>query len=71
MALESVLQVRAGHLHAIRQHESALELARGDAAMDVLPAFVVLLTAADNELALLYRDIELVAGKPRHRKGNA
>src|ERR1700731_284861 len=68
---QSVLQVRPQYLHAVRQHESALELARGDAAVDVLPAFVVLLPAADDELALLYADIELVAGETRDRKGNA
>src|SRR6202051_2605394 len=68
---QSVLQIRPQYLHAVRQHEGALELARGDAAVDVLPAFVVLLPAADDELALLYADIELVAGETRHRKGNA
>src|SRR3984957_9570341 len=68
---QSVLQVRPQYLHAVRQHEGALELARGDAAVDVLPAFVVLLPAADDELALLYADIELVARKTRDRKGNA
>ena len=31
------------------------------------PAFVVRLATANNELALLYRDIELVAGETRHR----
>src|SRR5580693_7578357 len=68
---QSILQVRPQYLHAVRQHESALELARGNAAVDVLPAFVVLLPAADDELALLYADIELVAGETRHRKCNA
>src|ERR1700684_2455565 len=68
---QSILQVRPQYLHAVRQHEGPLELARGDAAVDVLPAFVVLLPAADDELALLYADIELVAGETRHRKRNA
>src|SRR5580692_303860 len=68
---QSVLQIRPQYLHAVRQHEGALELARGDAAVDVLPAFIVLLPAADDELALLYADIELVAGETRHRKSNA
>src|SRR5580692_3300143 len=68
---QSVFQIRPQYLHAVRQHEGALELARGDAAVDVLPAFVVLLPAADDELALLYADIELVAGEARDRKGNA
>src|SRR5580693_3282722 len=68
---QSVLQVRPQYLHAVRQHKGALELARGDTAVDVLPAFIVLLPAADDELALLYADIELVAGEARHRKSNA
>src|SRR5580700_3690990 len=68
---QSVLQVRPQYLHAVRQHEGALELARGDAAVDVLAAFVVLLPAADDELALLYADIELVAGETCDRKCNA
>src|ERR1700676_667956 len=68
---QSILQIRPQYLHTIRQHEGALELARGDAAVDVLPAFVVLLPAADDELALLYADIELVAGETRHRERNA
>src|SRR3974390_155502 len=38
--------------------------------MDVLPAFVVLLAAADNELALLDADVELVADKTGYRKRN-
>src|SRR5262245_3887635 len=60
---EPVLQVRAQHLHPLRQHEGALEVARGDAAMDVLPGLVVLLAAADDELVFLNGHIELVAGK--------
>src|ERR1700689_2086971 len=68
---QSVLQVRPQYLHAVRQHEGALELARGDAAVDVLPAFVVLLPAADDELARLNADMGLAAGKPRDRKCNA
>ena len=35
---QPVLQVRVQHLHAVGQHEGALELARGDAAMEVLAA---------------------------------
>ena len=43
-------------------------MARGDAAMDVLPGLVVLLPAPDHELIFLNGYIELVAGKPRHRQ---
>src|SRR5215813_8836767 len=63
-----VLQVRTQHLHPLRQHKGALEVARGDAAMDVLPSLVVLLPAADHELVFLNRYIELVTGKSRHRQ---
>src|SRR6202163_4080590 len=65
---QPVFQVRAQHLHPLRQHESALEVARGDAAMDVLPGLVVLLAAPDHELVFLNGYIELVAGKTRHRQ---
>src|ERR1700712_316713 len=47
---QPVFQIRAQHVHPLRQHEGALEVARGDAAMDVLPGFVVLLAASDAEL---------------------
>src|ERR1700759_1222853 len=65
---QPVLQVRAQHMHPLRQHESALEVARGDAAMDVLPGLVVLLATADDELVFLNGYIELVTGKTRHRQ---
>src|SRR3954464_7278722 len=55
-------------MHPLRQHEGALEVARGDAAMDVLPRLVVLLTAANDELVFLNGYIELVAGEPRYRQ---
>src|SRR5215813_4219425 len=65
---QPVLQIRTQHLHPLRQHESALEVARGDAAMDVLPGFVLLLTTPDHELVFLNGYIELVAGESRHRQ---
>src|SRR5882672_11403352 len=68
---QPVLQISAQHLHPLRQHEGALEVARGDAAMDVLPGLVVLLASADDELIFLSRYIELVAGKSRHRQRDA
>src|SRR3954468_3528862 len=55
-------------MHPLCQHEGALEVARGDAAMDVLPGLVVVLAAADDELVFLNGYIELVAGEPRHRQ---
>ena len=65
---QPVFQVRAQHLHPFRQHEGALEVPRRDAAMDVLPGFVVVLTAPDHELVFLNGYIELIAGKSRHRQ---
>src|SRR5579863_646147 len=68
---QPVFQVRAQHEHPLRQHEGALEVARGDAAMDVLPGLVVLLASADDELVFLSGYIELIAGKSRHRERDA
>src|SRR3954447_22682032 len=65
---QPVLQIRAQHLHPLGQHEGALEVARGDAAMDVLPSLVVMLAAPDHKLVFLNSYIELVAGEPRHRE---
>ena len=61
----------AKHLHSVRQHEGALELARRDAAVEILPGLVVLLPPADEELVLLDRHVELVAGEARDRQGDA
>src|SRR5271168_895220 len=68
---QPVFQVRAQHQHPLRQHEGALEVARGDAAMDVLPGLVVLLAAPDDELVFLNGHIELIAGKTCHRERDA
>src|SRR5206468_4125449 len=65
---QPVLQIRPEHMHSLRQHEGALEVARGDAAMNVLPGLVVLLAATDDELVFLNGDIELVTGETRHRQ---
>src|SRR6201988_3101823 len=65
---QPVLQVRTQHQHPLRQHEGALEVARGDAPMGVLRGLVVLLASADDELVSLNARIELVACKPRHRQ---
>src|SRR4051794_9079139 len=65
---QPVFQVRALYLHPLRQHEGALEVACGNAAMDVLPGLVVLLPAADDKLVFLNGYIELVTGETRHRQ---
>src|SRR5580658_11108726 len=63
---QPVFQVRAQHKHPLRQHKGALEVACGDAAMDVLPGLVVLLASADDELVFLSGYIELITGKSGH-----
>src|SRR5215218_11185093 len=65
---QPVGQVGAQNLHAFGEQEGALELPRGNAAMQVLPRLVIALAAADDELAFLERDLELVPGEPRDRE---
>ena len=38
--------------------------------MEILPCLVVLLAPANDELALLDRDVELIAGEARDRQGD-
>src|SRR5579872_2900895 len=68
---QPVFQVRAQDLHPLGQHEGALEVARGNAAVDVLPGLVVLLAAPNDKLIFLNSYIKLVAGKTRHRERDA
>src|SRR5262249_49144562 len=68
---KAVLQIRTQNLHPLRQHERPLEVARGDAAMDILPGLVVLLAPTDHQLVFLNRHIQLVAGKSGYRQGDA
>jgi hypothetical protein len=68
---QPVPQIGAQYLHAVCQHESSLELARGDAAVEILPAFVVLLTTADHQLTFLDADVELIAGEAGNRQRDA
>ena len=68
---QPVFQIGAQHLHAVRQHEGALELARGDAAVEILAALVVLLPSADQQLTFLDADVELIAGEAGDGKRDA
>ena len=68
---QAVLQVRPQNLHPVGQHEGALELAGGDAAVDELPGLVLGLPAADDELAFLDAHFELVEGKACDRERDA
>src|SRR5689334_22155011 len=68
---QSVFQVRRHHPHTFREHEGALKLARRDPAVEILPGFVVLLPATDEELVLLDRHVELFAAEARDRQRDA
>src|SRR5262249_3414746 len=57
--------------HSVRQHERALELTGGDAAMQVLPTLVVLLTPPDEQLFLLDGHLELIESEARNRQRDA
>ena len=58
---EPVVEVGAHDLHSVSQHESALELSRGDAAMQELPPGLLLgLLAANDEFVVFDRDVELL-----------
>src|SRR5262245_39899928 len=49
---KTVAQIGRFNLDAVSQHESAAKLPCGDAAMDKLARFVVLLAAADHQLVV-------------------
>ena len=69
---QPVLQVRARDLDAVGQHEAALELARGDAAVQEDPALrVVALAAADHQLVVLECDREVVLAEAGHGQRDA
>ena len=60
---QTVAQIGAENLDAFGQYEGALELAGGDAAVQVLPRLVVDLAATDEQLVFLDGNVELVAGE--------
>src|ERR1700754_60109 len=62
---QSVSQVGLLDLHAVRQHERALELPGSDAPVHVLTTFVVLLAAPDHKLFLLDGHLKLLKSKSR------
>src|SRR5262245_1213527 len=68
---QSIPEIRTEYLHSIGQHERALELTGGDAAVQVLPALVVLLTSPDDQLFLFDGDLELIEGEARNRQRDA
>src|SRR5579883_3382480 len=50
---EPILEPGAGDLDAVGEHERALKLARGNAAVEIDPILVVDLLAADDQLVVL------------------
>jgi hypothetical protein len=68
---KAVLKLGARHFHAIGQQKHPLELARGDATMEILPALVVELPPANDQLVFLQRDIQLVPREARDGERNA
>src|SRR5579863_255066 len=58
-------------LHALGKDKGALELPGGDAAMQIVPHLLLFLPAADQELVLLDRDLDLVLRECGHGKRNA
>ena len=53
-------------LDSVCQHEGAMKLPGGYAAMEVIPGGIVCLLSADRELTVLELDLETVTSKPRN-----
>src|SRR5262249_59562231 len=70
-AQQAVAQVGRFDLDAVGQHEGPAELPRCDAATQVLARLILLLAAANHELIVLNRDLELVAPEARNCERNA
>src|SRR5262245_29610824 len=68
---QSALEIGAQHLHSVREHEGALELARRDAAVEILTCLVVLLPPANDQLVFLQRHVELIARETSNRQRDA
>ena len=68
---QAVFQLRILHLDTVRQDKSALELASGDAAVEIGPGAVIDLTAPDHELVFLEGDFKLVARESGDRERDA
>src|SRR5438477_7045746 len=68
---QAVVEPGVLHLDAFGQHESALELACGNAAMQVNALALVLLLATHDELVVLQKDVEIIERESRHRQRQA
>ena len=65
MASKPFSRLRLLHLDTVRQDKSALELASGDAAVEIGPGAIVDLTAPNHELVFLKGNFKLVARETR------
>src|SRR5262249_12602290 len=70
-AEQPIAEIGGLDLDAVGQHERAAELPGGDAAMNEVARLVVLLPAADGELVVLQRDVQLIALEARYRQNDA
>ena len=61
-------EFRARNLHAVGQHEGALELARCNAAVKVGPLAILGLLAANDELVVLDRHCEVARSETGNRE---
>src|SRR5258708_4770611 len=68
---QPIFQIGTQHLHSISQYECALELTRGNSAVEILARLFVVLPTADHELTFLDRHVDFCAGEPRDRTRNA
>ena len=68
---QPVRQVGGLYLDSLRKHECAAELAGSNAAIEEFARLVLLLLAADGELAVLQRDLELIAREAGDRERDA
>ena len=68
---QAVLEPPALHLDALGEDEGALELAPGNAAVQIDALGVVGLLAADHQLVVLDRDRQVAHRKAGDREGNA
>src|SRR5665213_2273356 len=65
---QTVLEIGTCNLHPLREKKHTLELPCRDPPMEIMAILILLLTSADDELALLDRDLELGTEKASHRE---
>src|SRR4029077_18403744 len=68
---QPIVQLGLADLNAVGERESPLELARGDAAMEIVLSLVVALPPPHGENAIFDADLELVAREAGDGKGDA